>query len=218
MKKYSILLIVLLLETSFCLLCAQKKDDRFELEFNKIVNKYVKKNNKNPIKWLFLSVTEQKMFFLENMKKIKSYDISTSATSADSNATEGTNKTPLGFLRISKLIGNNAKIGTLFKYQKDTGRIVEVIYNKKKLPKTMEDLITTRVLVLNGLEKGLNAGRNKKGQNVDSQQRGIYIHGTNNEAKIGEPASHGCIRMRNKDIVELFDQVDTNTILYISLN
>ena len=64
------------------------------------------------------------------------------------------------------------------------------------------DLVTTRILRLSGLESGYN-----KGGNVDSFNRFIYIHGTPEEGLIGQPASHGCIRMYNKDVVELFELV-----------
>ena len=63
---------------------------------------------------------------------------------------------------------------------------------------------------LDGLEKGVN-----KGGNVDSNERFIYIHGTPEEGKLGTPASHGCIRMFNQDVIKLFDQVPENTLVYI---
>ena len=63
-----------------------------------------------------------------------------------------------------------------------------------------EDLILTRILWLEGLEPGVN-----RGPGIDSRERYIYIHGTNEEGLIGTPASHGCVRMRNQDVVTLFD-------------
>ena len=63
-----------------------------------------------------------------------------------------------------------------------------------------KDEITSRILSLKGLQQGIN-----KGKKYDTFARGIYIHGTSDEASIGQPSSHGCIRMKNDDIIELFD-------------
>ena len=73
-----------------------------------------------------------------------------------------------------------------------------------------EDVITTRILWLDGLEKGRN-----KGVNVDSKSRYIYIHGTAEEGLIGEPASLGCIRMKNMDVIKLFNRVRKGTQVLI---
>jgi lipoprotein-anchoring transpeptidase ErfK/SrfK len=71
-------------------------------------------------------------------------------------------------------------------------------------------LITTRILWLRGLEPGRNSGKR-----VDSFRRFIYIHGTPDEGLIGTPASHGCIRMKNADVLELFDRVEVGTPVLI---
>jgi lipoprotein-anchoring transpeptidase ErfK/SrfK len=75
---------------------------------------------------------------------------------------------------------------------------------------TEENLILTRILRLDGLEPGIN-----KGEKIDSYARYIYIHGTNREDLIGKPMSHGCICMRNNDIIELFDSVEEGTLVII---
>ena len=74
-----------------------------------------------------------------------------------------------------------------------------------------EDIISTRILWLSGLEDGIN-----KGGNVDSYSRYIYIHGTNEEGMLGKKASHGCIRMSNNDIIDLCNSKINNSIVYIS--
>ena len=66
---------------------------------------------------------------------------------------------------------------------------------------------------MEGLEEGLN-----KGVNIDSYERKIYIHGTNEEGLIGKPASHGCIRMKNKDIIELYKHTKSGQIIVILNN
>ncbi|MBK8580821.1 MAG: L,D-transpeptidase [Flavobacteriales bacterium] len=73
-----------------------------------------------------------------------------------------------------------------------------------------DDLITSRILWLGGMEPGVN-----EGGTVDSMQRGIYIHGTGDEASLGRPSSHGCIRMRNSDVIQLFDEVPTGALVVI---
>ncbi len=98
-------------------------------------------------------------------------------------------KTPTGRFRIAEKIGGEAPVGTVFKERRP------VKATKKMLRD--EDLVMTRILWLDGLDPG----------NANTHDRFIYIHGTNHEENIGEPASHGCIRMRNADLVELFEQV-----------
>jgi lipoprotein-anchoring transpeptidase ErfK/SrfK len=84
-------------------------------------------------------------------------------------------------------------------------------------PDTLEssDLITSRILWLEGLEPGFNSGVDAEGQVVDSYERYIYFHGTNHEDKIGTPVSKGCIRMLNTDVIELFDLVQVGDLVWI---
>jgi UDP-N-acetylmuramate--alanine ligase len=101
------------------------------------------------------------------------------------------------------MIGHNAPPGRIFKSRIDTG----CNYN----PDTREEnLICTRILRLEGLQLGIN-----KGPGIDSYERYIYIHGTNRENEIGTPISHGCICMKNADIIALFNIVKENTFVVI---
>jgi lipoprotein-anchoring transpeptidase ErfK/SrfK len=109
----------------------------------------------------------------------------------------GSNKTPLGKFRISDKIGKEAPTGTVF-----VGRVA--VGPGHELPAT-EDLILSRILWLDGLDR----------RNDNTRDRFIYIHGTKHEDKIGQPNSHGCIRMRNADVIELFDMVDVGTLVTI---
>jgi lipoprotein-anchoring transpeptidase ErfK/SrfK len=106
-------------------------------------------------------------------------------------------KTPLGRFRIAEKIGDNAAPGTIFKARVALGP-------DDPLPET-EDFITSRILWLDGLEE----------ENANTRDRFIYIHGTKHEGEIGTPASHGCIRMRNADVIELFELVDETTQVVI---
>ena len=102
-------------------------------------------------------------------------------------------KTPTGRFRIAETIGDGMRLGTVFKSRRP-------VKATKKLLRE-EDLIMTRILWLDGLDA----------RNANTHERFIYIHGTNHEENIGEPVSHGCIRMRNADLVELFELVEPGT-------
>jgi L,D-peptidoglycan transpeptidase YkuD (ErfK/YbiS/YcfS/YnhG family) len=101
-------------------------------------------------------------------------------------------------------------MNTIIKSKMATDSLAEIVLNPKS---TNLDLITTRVLHLEGLEDGVNAGSGK-----DSYGRGIFIHGTHEEGLLGTAASKGCVRMANSDIVELFKDVDVGTYVVILNN
>ena len=150
---------------------------------------------------IVVSISKQRLYFCKNKKRIRKYSISTSRFGVGNKY--GSNKTPLGVHEIANKIGRNAEIGEIIKSRRRTGKIV-------KRKDIQGDVITTRILWLKGLEKGIN-----KGRGIDSYKRCIYLHGTAQEHLIGRPASHGCIRMRNKDIVELFNLVKRGTLVDI---
>ncbi len=131
---------------------------------------------------------------------IKKYLISSSRFGEGSE--ENSHKTPLGRHRITEKIGHNAPAGNIF-INKAPLSCTSLILDKPLEDNLADDhVITSRILVLEGLEEGIN-----KGEGIDSYKRCIYIHGTPFEYDIGRPASYGCIRMKNKDIIELFDMV-----------
>jgi L,D-transpeptidase catalytic domain len=148
-------------------------------------------------------ISTQELHLYSGKSLTKIYPISTSKNGIGNTA--NSNKTPLGLHVISKKIGKDAAIGSIFKSGKNTGRFAKIDGENPN-----DDLITTRIMKLHGLEIGLN-----KGYNIDSYKRGIWMHGTPEENKIGKPASHGCIRMKNDDICELFDLVDVKTLVRI---
>ena len=116
---------------------------------------------------------------------------------------DGSFCTPRGAHRIAEKIGEGAALFAVFKGRVATG---ETWTPQLDAEEPGRDWILSRILWLDGLEAGKN-----QGGNVDSHARYIYIHGTNEEDKIGTPVSHGCIRMRNADVVTLFDQVAVDT-------
>jgi lipoprotein-anchoring transpeptidase ErfK/SrfK len=134
-----------------------------------------------------------------------SYPISTSKYGEGSK--ENSFKTPLGNHIIKEKIGENAPINTIFISRINTKNIAS-IENKPK--NTENDYVTSRIMWLEGEENGVN-----KGPGIDSYERYIYIHGTHEEGLIGVKASHGCIRMFNVDVIDLYDRIYNGTKVII---
>ena len=115
--------------------------------------------------------------------------------------------TPRGLHEIAERLGAGQPPGMVFKSRVPTGRhFSEVLEHEPK----NENLITSRILWLRGLELGVN-----RGGDVDTYERYVYIHGTNHEARLGEPLSAGCVLMRNLDIVELYEEVRVGDRVWI---
>jgi len=130
------------------------------------------------------------------------YQVSTSKYGAG--CRQDTGCTPTGWHIVAQKIGADETIGTVFKGRRAIG-ITEDLRSGKD-----DDLITSRILWLSGLQARFNQG----GQ-VDSKNRYIYIHGTAQEHLLGEPVSEGCIRMANTNVIELFNRVDIGTAVFI---
>jgi len=176
-----------------------------ELIVDFISSKYSKEKLDN---FIYIGIKRQKLYLFEANIISKIYKVSTSLKGAGNEMSSY--KTPLGLHFIYEKIGNNAPIGTLFINKKNTNKIVEIdslTLNQNK------DEITTRLMSLMGKELNIN-----KGGRVDTFKRGIYIHGTSNEKSIGKPSSHGCIRMKNNDIIELFNSVDKQIPVFLFNN
>lgn len=161
--------------------------------------------NKNFEKYMYVSIKHQRLYLIVNDSTIRKYPISTAAKGIGSK--KNSYKTPPGLHSISRKIGDDVPVGGLFQSRIYTGRQVKILTERKKAD---GDYVTSRILWLQGEEPGLN-----KGRNVDSYNRYIYIHGTAEEGFIGEPASHGCIRMKNTDVIELYNLVDEGTPILI---
>ena len=134
-----------------------------------------------------------------------SYSISTAANGAGERENSGC--TPRGWHMISEKFGDGLPINSVFVARQATG---EIYTDELAVAYPARDWILTRILWLTGLEAGVN-----QGEGCDSHARYIYIHGTPDSEPMGEPRSHGCIRMRNTDLLALFEQVDVGTIVQI---
>lgn len=137
---------------------------------------------------------------------LREYQISSAAKGVGEQA--GSYQTPRGRHRIRARIGDGLALGAVLRGRRPTG---EICTPELMLAQPDRDWILTRILWLCGEEPGKNRG----GQ-VDTMRRYVYIHGTPDSAVLGVPGSHGCIRMRNTDMVDLFDRVPVGTPVNIS--
>jgi len=137
---------------------------------------------------VFISAADQEMVVLRDGELISRYPVSTSKYGLGDRP--GSNATPVGAFQVKKKIGDGAPSGAVFKARRLTGEVIPVDAPGR-------DPIVTRILWLDGLE-----GRNRR-----AFQRFIYIHGTPEERNIGLPVSYGCIRMRSRDVISLYDTI-----------
>ena len=146
---------------------------------------------------IIVSTADQRMYFYENGYRRASFPVSTSKFGVGSGSQSF--RTPVGLLQVHKKVGDLAPEGTVFKALHPTGEILRANTPGR-------DPIVTRILCLNGLES----------QNRNAAARCIYIHGTPAERFIGRPASYGCIRMKSRDIVRLYEQVQVGAAVLIT--
>ena len=144
---------------------------------------------------IHISVGDQRLELRDGRAVLRGFPVSTSALGLGFEP--GSYKTPTGRFRISEKIGEGAEVGAVFKGRVPTG--------ENGAGAAEGDLILTRILRLDGLDEA----------NANTRERYIYIHGTNHEAAIGTASSHGCVRMRNADIVELFALVECGAEVFI---
>ena|SRR5206468_2980160 len=147
------------------------------------------------MKTIHVSIRDQQLTVRDNGQPIRTYPVSTSRFGIGMD--EGSLKTPTGRFRVAEKIGSEMPSGTVF-----VGRVP---LEPGDAPPPTEDLVMSRILWLDGLDE----------HNANTRDRFIYIHGTRHEDKIGASASHGCVRMRNADVIELFELVDEGTPVVI---
>lgn len=155
--------------------------------------------------FIFISAREQIMRCFEKDRLCKSYVVSTAKNGLGE--LNGSECTPRGWHAIYSRIGLDAEVNSVFVSRQWTG---EIYTPQLAAENPNRDWILTRIVQLDGLEPG----RNKGGQ-VDSLQRFIYIHGIPDTVELGVPGSHGCIRMRNRDMIEFTHWVELGTRVFI---
>ncbi len=153
---------------------------------------------------LAVSIRTQRMLVFDDGGRVRQYPVSTSkrppSNVADSRGT------PRGLHRVAERIGSGEPAGMVFRGRRPVGkRFAEMPAEDRE-----RNLVTSRILWLEGLEPGINAGPGR-----DSRERSIYIHGTNHEDRIGRPFSGGCIEMMNTDVIELFDATPLHSLVWI---
>lgn len=153
-----------------------------------------------------INIFDQKMVVYDNKVIIAEYLVSTAKNGPGE--LKGSEKTPRGRHIIRAKIGAGAPINTVFVARRPTG---EIYTPELKLLYPQRDWILTRILWLSGLD----LGKNRLGM-VDTMRRYIYIHGTPDEVVMGKPGSRGCIRVRNEQLIELFDLIPAGTPVLIS--
>ena len=146
---------------------------------------------------LIVSVADQRLLLVRDGSPVKAYKVSTSKFGLGDKP--GSNRTPVGHLRIAKKIGDGAPIGAVFKNRRPTGEVI-----RPNAPG--RDPVVTRILWLQGQET----------RNRNAFRRTIYIHGTPEERRLGKPASYGCIRMGSRDVADLFKRVGYGADVFIT--
>ncbi|HEY0369514.1 MAG TPA: L,D-transpeptidase [Chthoniobacterales bacterium] len=143
-----------------------------------------------------ISVKEQKMMLLQNGARVTTYPVSTSKFGIGDRS--GTMSTPIGAMAVAQKIGDHAPLGAVFHNRRFTGEIL-----KPNAPG--RDPIVSRIIWLRGLEPATE----------HAFSRCIYIHGTAEERTIGKPASYGCIRMKSKDVIDLYGQLPLGAVVRV---
>jgi lipoprotein-anchoring transpeptidase ErfK/SrfK len=149
------------------------------------------------IERLHLDVARQELSGFAGSRELLRYPVSTAKLGLGCG--EGSFQTPHGAHRVRLKIGAACPPGAIFRGRRWTGEVLDESL-RRRFPNM--DWVLTRILWLQGLERGVN-----RGGGVDTLRRFVYIHGTHEEDLVGRPVSYGCVRMRNTDIAVLFDRV-----------
>lgn len=164
------------------------------------------------MKHIEINLAQQQLSLFNGANLHLSYSISTALNGAGE--TEGSECTPRGQHRIAAKIGGGLPVCAVLKGRRFTG---EICSSELLAAEPNRDWILSRILWLEGCELGKNRGQGD-GASVDSMRRYIYIHGTPDSEPMGRPKSHGCVRMRNQDVIELYEQIAPGTPVNIKEN
>ena len=151
---------------------------------------------------IVVSIDQQKLWHFQG-QECRTYVVSTAR--AGRGCVQDSLQTPDGLHQVCEKIGEGAVPGMVFKTRKPTGKLA----SEWATPE--DNLITSRILWLDGLEPGRNQGMDAQGRLVDTRRRFVYIHGTNQQDKLGQPNSHGCVLLSDRDVIQLFDLVPVGT-------
>ena len=150
-----------------------------------------------------MKISKQKLFLFKENSPVFECDVSTSRNGPSCKS--GSNGTPWGLHKIDGKIGDGLPLDTVFRGRKPGGLLKDQPEEERK-----KNLILGRIMRLRGLEEGVNSGGD-----VDTYARYVYIHGTNQEDKIGTPNSHGCVLVGSQNLKKIFDEAEDGSIVYI---
>ncbi|MCW8929751.1 MAG: L,D-transpeptidase [Gammaproteobacteria bacterium] len=162
--------------------------------------------NQTPDRYISISIEEQRLQLIDHKQIVFDVIIATATNGAGEQF--GSECTPRGWHKIRAKIGEHCAENTVFTARRPTG---EIYTDSLQQAHPNRDWILTRIMWLSGLEPGYN----RLGQQ-DTMRRYIYIHGCPDNNPMGIPSSHGCIKMRNSDVIALFDQVEVGIPVFIS--
>ena len=163
------------------------------------------KNNTSTEQYILIDTERQELRLLKDNNTLFQFRVSTAKNGLGEY--QGSECTPRGHHVIRAKIGTGQPTNTVFSGRRPTGELYTP-HLKQQSPD--RDWILTRILWLSGLEPGIN-----RLGNVDTMRRYIYIHGAPDEDEMGVPSSHGCIKMNNHDLIELYNQVTVGTAVEI---
>ena len=156
---------------------------------------------------IVVSIAEQRLYHLSaSFHMLTSYQVSSAALGVGQQM--NSYQTPLGLHMVSELYGHNNPVDTVYIGRRETGERYSAALAKAHPDR---DWILSRIIRLSGLEMGYN-----RGGEVDTHMRYIYLHGCPDSSEMGVPLSHGCIRMRNLEVAELFDCITVGDFVYIT--
>jgi lipoprotein-anchoring transpeptidase ErfK/SrfK len=155
---------------------------------------------------IVVSIDQQKLWHFQG-QGCETYVVSTAR--AGRGCVQDSQQTPTGLHQVCEKFGEGAPVGMVFKARQATGMLAA------EWPTPEDNLITSRILWLDGLEVGHNQGSDVHGRVVDTRRRFVYIHGTNQADKLGRPNSHGCVLLSDDDVIRLFARVPVGTKVLI---
>ena len=154
---------------------------------------------------IHISISDQTLSLFDENNLVKKFAISTAKNGAGEEM--DSECTPRGKHIITEKIGEDHEANAVFVGRIATGETYEPALRDQH---PQRDWILTRILWLSGVEEGKNKGE-LEGMNLDSHDRYIYIHGSPDDVAMGQPGSRGCVRMRNSEVIELFDLIELGT-------
>jgi len=162
-------------------------------------------NTVTDIKHIDIDISQQKLTLFQGTDIVTSYAVSTGKNGVGQ--LRGSECTPLGKHIVRAKIGQTAEENTVFVGRRETG---EIFSESLREQYPQRDWILTRILWLSGVESGVN-----RSGDVDTMRRYIYIHGCPDSDSFSSPSSHGCVKMHNKDVMDLFDKIDVGIPVFL---